>query len=91
MVADFLKQGDLTPLESMVKEVTIDVIDPQKGVSVAERLGALDLLNGGDGNPGFYALGSGSDYTPFIQHAGIAAINIGFGGENQGGEYSYDL
>ena len=83
----FFEAGGSHSLESMVKEVTIDVIDPQKGVSVAERLGALDLLNGGDGNPGFYALGSGSDYTPFIQHAGIAAINIGFGGENQGGEY----
>ena len=58
----------------MVKEVAADVMDPQKGVSVAERLGARDLLNGGDGNPGLYALGSGSDYTPFIQHAGIAAL-----------------
>lgn len=83
----FFEAGGSHSLESMVKEVTIDVIDPQKGVSVAERLGALDLLNGGDGNPGFYALGSGSDYTPFIHHAGIAAINIGFGGENLGGEY----
>ena len=83
----FLGAGGSHSLESMVKEVAKDVIDPQKGVSVAERLRALDLLNGGDGNPGLYALGSGSDYTPFIQHAGIAAINIGFGGENLGGEY----
>ena len=44
-------------------------------------------MSGGDGNPGLYALGSGSDYTPFIQHAGIAALNLGYGGENQGGEY----
>ena len=70
----FLGQGDLIPLQAMVKEVAADVMDPQKGVSVAERLGARDLLNGGDGNPGLYALGSGSDYTPFIQHAGIAAL-----------------
>ena len=33
------------------------------------------------------ALGSGSDYTPFIQHLGIASINLGFGGEGNGGEY----
>ena len=83
----FLGAGGSHSLEAMVKEVTTDVMDPQKGVSVAERLGARDLLNGGDGNPGLYALGSGSDYTPFIQHAGIAALNIGFGGENSGGEY----
>ena len=42
------------------------------------------------------ALGSGSDYSPFIQHLGIPALNIGFGGEDDGGEYhsiydSYDL
>jgi N-acetylated-alpha-linked acidic dipeptidase len=41
------------------------------------------------------ALGSGSDYSPFIQHIGIPSLNLGFGGENAGGEYhsiydSYD-
>jgi N-acetylated-alpha-linked acidic dipeptidase len=41
------------------------------------------------------ALGSGSDYSPFIQHLGIASLNLGFGGEDAGGEYhsiydSYD-
>src|SRR3954463_299326 len=34
-----------------------------------------------------YALGSGSDYTPFLQHLGIASLNIGFGGEDGGGSY----
>jgi N-acetylated-alpha-linked acidic dipeptidase len=29
------------------------------------------------------ALGSGSDYTPFLQHLGIAALNIGYGGEDK--------
>ena len=33
------------------------------------------------------ALGSGSDYTPFLQHAGIASLNIGFGGEDEAGIY----
>jgi N-acetylated-alpha-linked acidic dipeptidase len=33
------------------------------------------------------ALGSGSDYTPFIQHLGIAALNTGFGGDSSGGIY----
>ncbi|HXG93290.1 MAG TPA: transferrin receptor-like dimerization domain-containing protein [Blastocatellia bacterium] len=33
------------------------------------------------------ALGSGSDYTPFIQHLGIASLNTGFGGEGGGGVY----
>src|SRR5712664_3109605 len=33
------------------------------------------------------ALGSGSDYTAFLQHDGVASLNIGFGGEDQGGIY----
>jgi N-acetylated-alpha-linked acidic dipeptidase len=33
------------------------------------------------------ALGSGSDYTAFLQHDGVAALNIGFGGEDGGGIY----
>ncbi|MGB8475593.1 MAG: M28 family metallopeptidase [Candidatus Acidiferrum sp.] len=33
------------------------------------------------------ALGSGSDFTPFLQHAGIASLDIGFGGEDRGGIY----
>jgi N-acetylated-alpha-linked acidic dipeptidase len=28
------------------------------------------------------ALGSGSDYTPFLQHVGISSINLGYGGED---------
>jgi N-acetylated-alpha-linked acidic dipeptidase len=30
-------------------------------------------------------LGSGSDYSPFVQHLGIASMNIGYGGEGQSG------
>jgi N-acetylated-alpha-linked acidic dipeptidase len=33
------------------------------------------------------ALGSGSDYTAFLDHLGIASLNIGYGGEDDGGIY----
>jgi len=33
------------------------------------------------------ALGSGSDYTPFIQHLGIASLSLGYSGEDGGGIY----
>ena len=33
------------------------------------------------------ALGSGSDYTPFLQHLGIASLNLGYGGEDRSGIY----
>ena len=40
-------------------------------------------LDGGDFPGG--DLGSGSDYSPFVQHLGIASINIEFRGEGQSG------
>jgi N-acetylated-alpha-linked acidic dipeptidase len=43
-----------------------------------------------DGKFHIQALGSGSDYTPFLQHMGIASLNLGFGGEGQGGVYHSD-
>ena len=38
------------------------------------------------------ALGSGSDYVPFLDHAGVASLNLGFGGEDAIGVYhsAYD-
>lgn len=33
------------------------------------------------------ALGSGSDYSAFLQHDGVASLNISFGGEDGGGIY----
>lgn len=34
--------------------------------------------------PPLEALGSGSDYSPFLQHAGIASLDIRYGGEDKG-------
>src|SRR5258706_12644338 len=33
------------------------------------------------------ALGSGSDYSSFIDHLGVASLNFGYGGEDDGGIY----
>lgn len=33
------------------------------------------------------ALGSGSDYTAFLDHLGIASLDLGFSGEGDGGDY----
>jgi N-acetylated-alpha-linked acidic dipeptidase len=46
---------------------------------------ARTLLTGGD--LPLEALGSGSDFTPFLQHAGIASLNLGFGTDEPGGVY----
>ncbi len=97
-------QGSHT-LETFMNEVSRDVKDPQTGVSIMERRKSADAANATTVKAkkdilarktlALGAMGSGSDYTPFIQHLGIASLNIGFGGENGGGEYhsiydSYD-
>jgi hypothetical protein len=33
------------------------------------------------------SLGSGSDYSPFLQHLGIASLNTSFSGEGPSGSY----
>jgi N-acetylated-alpha-linked acidic dipeptidase len=92
----FLGMGGSHTLEVLANQVARDVIDPQKGVSVAERLRAGAVFYGSPeerkdalaGQP-FHleALGSGSDFTPFLQHLGIAAMNFGYGGEEEYGQY----
>ena len=83
----FLEVGGSHTLQAMVKQVAEDIKDPQTGVTVAERKKASQQVEGNDGGFKLSALGSGSDYTPFIQHTGIASLNLGYGGENSGGEY----
>ncbi|MAZ25871.1 MAG: folate hydrolase [Cytophagaceae bacterium] len=83
----FLGVGGSHTLEAMVSQVADDVMDPQTGVSVKERRIAAQMTRDGDDAFTISALGSGSDYTPFIQHTGIASLNLGYGGEGSGGEY----
>jgi N-acetylated-alpha-linked acidic dipeptidase len=91
-------------LEPFFNEVIADVKDPQTGVSVKERRYAKAIVDAdksarakmvGNMHYKIGALGAGSDYSPFIQHLGIASMNIGYGGEDAGGVYhsiydSYD-
>jgi N-acetylated-alpha-linked acidic dipeptidase len=90
----FLYVGGSHTLEKFVNEVARDVIDPQKKISVLDRARANQILFGSSEERKearertdlrIDPLGSGSDYTPFLQHIGIATLNIGFGGEGQSG------
>jgi N-acetylated-alpha-linked acidic dipeptidase len=92
----FLNVGGSHSLEAFAGQVARDVVDPQKQVSVFERARALQIVRGtpeeakeARARPDLRinALGSGSDYTPFLQHLGVASLDIGFGGEGQGGSY----
>lgn len=53
--------------------------------SEARRRVALDLLDGAE--LPLQPLGSGSDFTPFLQHAGIASLHFGFGNDEPEGVY----
>ena len=92
-------------LEPFINEVARDVIDPETGISVLDRRRSLDINNAKTSKSkkellakktiNIGALGSGSDFSPFLQHVGLPSINLGFGGEDPGGEYhsiydSYD-
>ncbi|HKV08875.1 MAG TPA: M28 family metallopeptidase [Thermoanaerobaculia bacterium] len=92
----FFGAGGSHTLEQMVNEAARDVTDPEKGISVADRSLAAAVIFGGPedqqearGAKAFRLepLGSGSDFTPFLQHLGIASLNIGFGGEGEYGQY----
>src|SRR5690349_20492291 len=83
-------------LESFINGVEKDVPDPEAGVSSWKRNQLAAILRGSaesrrearereDLHIG--ALGSGSDYSPFLQHLGIASLNVGYGGEDNGGIY----
>ena len=97
----FLNMGGSHSLERFINGVARDVTDPQTGLSVFERLHARRLVRGASDDLGaagdhrIAALGSGSDYTPFLQHLGIASLNLSYSGESGGGSYhsvydSYD-
>lgn len=98
----FLEAGGSHTLERFVTEVARDVVDPERGVSVLERARAKAIADAETdkerkeirARSGYrlYALGSGSDYTPFLQHLGIASLNVGYDGESEYGVYhsAYD-
>ena len=92
----YLGVGGSHVLEAFLNGVARDVTDPETRVSVWKRWQAREILNGNAGarneartrpNLRITALGSGSDYSPFLQHDGIASANLGFGGEDRGGVY----
>lgn len=94
---------------ALVNDAAADVRDPETGANIRDRALASIQVRGlaSDATDeqkrrakaaasGVYPvgdMGSGSDYSPFVQHLGIASINLGFGGEGKSaGVYhsSYD-
>jgi N-acetylated-alpha-linked acidic dipeptidase len=92
----YLQMEGSHTLERFINGVARDVEDPETKLPVWKRLQLRRQTNPvpaerqearqrADLRIG--ALGSGSDYTAFLDHLGIASLNLGYGGEDGGGIY----
>ena len=94
----FLRMGGSHSFQKLVHESASAVQDPETIVDALTRLRARMLAGnwrkGGEEEksvvkshageaPPLDALGSGSDYSPFLQHLGIASLDIRYGGEDE--------
>jgi N-acetylated-alpha-linked acidic dipeptidase len=84
-------------LEKFINGVARDIEDPEKKISVWKRsqLRRIEEASSPEERQEarerpdlrIGALGSGSDYGAFVDHLGIASLNLGYGGEDGGGVY----
>jgi N-acetylated-alpha-linked acidic dipeptidase len=93
----YLGMGGSHTLERFVNDVARRIEDPEAKVPVWTRARARALADAPSAEKRrevrqrkdlrLGALGSGSDYTAFIDHLGVASLNLGYGGEDDGGIY----
>jgi len=84
-------------LEAFINDIARDITDPEKNIPVWQRLKLLNISKAKTDEDRkdvrdrselrINALGSGSDYTVFVDHLGVASLNLGYGGEGDGGIY----
>ena len=87
-------------LQHFISQIAGDVRDPQTGATVQARAGAARRVAAYEAGHAVEAgnevqlgaLGSGSDFTPFLQHLGVSSLNVEFRGESDYGVYhsAYD-
>jgi N-acetylated-alpha-linked acidic dipeptidase len=89
----FRAQGSHS-LENFVNDVAKEIQDPETKMSAWKRVRLVDISRATAEDRSelktradlrIPALGSGSDYTVFIDHLGVASVNLGYGGEDEGG------
>jgi N-acetylated-alpha-linked acidic dipeptidase len=89
--------GGSHSLEKFINGVARDIEDPEKKISVWKRSQLRRIQEASSPEDRqearerpdlrIGALGSGSDYGAFVDHLGIASLNLGYGGEDGGGIY----
>jgi N-acetylated-alpha-linked acidic dipeptidase len=93
----YLETSGSHTLEKFVNDIAREIQDPETHLSVWKRKQLNNVLESATADQRqearnrvdwrIEALGSGSDYTVFLQHNGVASLDIGFGGESEGGVY----
>ncbi|HET6206474.1 MAG TPA: transferrin receptor-like dimerization domain-containing protein, partial [Terracidiphilus sp.] len=92
----YLSAGGSHSLENFVNEVAPEITDPETKMNVWKRARLVNIAQAtGKERDELWsrpdmridALGSGSDFSVFLDHLGIATLNVGYGGEDQGGQY----
>ena len=98
----YLQMSGSHTLQQFINDIARQIQDPEKHMTVWQRDRLRDISRATSADDRrqirdtadlrIQALGSGSDYSPFLQHLGIASLNIGYGGESGGGIYhsAYD-
>jgi N-acetylated-alpha-linked acidic dipeptidase len=93
----FFYAGGSHDLEHLINDVAREIQDPEKHITVLQRRRLSQISDAHNaeeradirkrGDLRIRALGDGSDYTAFLDHAGISALNIGYGGESDADAY----
>jgi len=93
----FFRAAGSHDLEKIINDVIRDITDPEKNIPVWQRARLSRIANAKNQEERaeirkraeltIGALGDGSDYASFLDHAGISAVNIGYGGENDADAY----
>jgi N-acetylated-alpha-linked acidic dipeptidase len=90
------EMGGSHSLEQFINGVARDIEDPETKMTVWQRahLSAIANAKAEDrkelrqrADLRIEALGSGTDFTGFLDHLGIASLNLGYGGEDEQGIY----
>jgi len=102
----YLGAGGSHDFQHLVNQVMADVSDPETGTTVSARARAairVGAFSGGHTDPHelkaaenggdlpIDALGSGSDYSAYLQHLGLPALDLGYGGEEASGGVYHSL
>lgn len=91
-----LAMGGSHTLEQFMNGVARDISDPETKLSVWKRRQLSDLAEAAPDDRDelrhradlrLTPLGSGTDFTAFLDHLGIATLDLGYGGEDPGGIY----